>query len=642
MLQRRHRRVHRPDPELPPERPSRRLALEGPPVPRDCCCRAPCAGTSGDRGAASPTGSSCRPATPCRSSTPRWPSSTRASARAARRRRRSPLRLPRRRALGADLGGPADAPPPRRPARATPRWPARPCSSRPTPARRATACRPRPARRSRSSWPARERGQGLRRRGRGRPDPRRHATRRATRPGASACRTSSSSSTGTTSGSTSGPRRRVVHGTPEDWFGAVRLARRRDTGRDVVGPGDPRRARGGPRRQPDRRPSVAWFKTRKGRGYGKDDAETHGTPQAAEHARLLGRPQGVHGPLRRRVRGRRRARAGRPGRARGPGRGTTSGPRCRVLRRGPGAGRLAVATGSLEIAATGARRRSRASTWAARSARRSSPIRGSPTPSAYPAAMWKAPGEKRAQPRRPWAPGAPGSTPSRRHEYGRPLFVVCSADLAESTNIAGLRQGLRRPCRAAAGTSATRTRAARSCRRRSPSSPTRGSWPAWRRSTSPRTRSPAFNGFWGACSTYGSFSYLKYGPMRLFSQLAQDSELKLGQGALGRRPLRPGDGRGFADPLRDLRDRRHAALPEGHVDRPAPVGVQRGAGHAGGRARDRRPDRGPPPHPAAGRDPGPRGARDAVALRGGPRRVRDARLSARPAADGHGLRPRAR
>jgi len=39
----------------------------------------------------------------------------------------------------------------------------------------------------------------------------------------------------------------------------------------------------------------------------------------------------------------------------------------------------------------------------------------------------------------------------------------------------------------------------------------------------------AFNGFWGACSTYGSFSYLKYGPMRLFSQLAQDTELKVGK-----------------------------------------------------------------------------------------------------------------
>ena len=39
----------------------------------------------------------------------------------------------------------------------------------------------------------------------------------------------------------------------------------------------------------------------------------------------------------------------------------------------------------------------------------------------------------------------------------------------------------------------------------------------------------SFSGYLGACSTYGSFSYLKYGPMRLFSQVAQDSELKVGR-----------------------------------------------------------------------------------------------------------------
>ena len=38
-----------------------------------------------------------------------------------------------------------------------------------------------------------------------------------------------------------------------------------------------------------------------------------------------------------------------------------------------------------------------------------------------------------------------------------------------------------------------------------------------------------FNGYFGAMSTYGSFSYLKYGPIRLFSQLAQDSDLKVGK-----------------------------------------------------------------------------------------------------------------
>jgi transketolase len=39
----------------------------------------------------------------------------------------------------------------------------------------------------------------------------------------------------------------------------------------------------------------------------------------------------------------------------------------------------------------------------------------------------------------------------------------------------------------------------------------------------------SFDGFYAACSTYGSFSYLKYGPMRLFSQLAQDCPLKVGK-----------------------------------------------------------------------------------------------------------------
>ncbi len=38
-----------------------------------------------------------------------------------------------------------------------------------------------------------------------------------------------------------------------------------------------------------------------------------------------------------------------------------------------------------------------------------------------------------------------------------------------------------------------------------------------------------YNGYFGAMSTYGSFSYLKYGPIRLFSQIAQDSNFKVGK-----------------------------------------------------------------------------------------------------------------
>jgi transketolase len=41
--------------------------------------------------------------------------------------------------------------------------------------------------------------------------------------------------------------------------------------------------------------------------------------------------------------------------------------------------------------------------------------------------------------------------------------------------------------------------------------------------------SKTFDGFWGATSTYGSFAYLLYGSMRLFSQLAQDCDWKVGK-----------------------------------------------------------------------------------------------------------------
>jgi transketolase len=112
--------------------------------------------------------------------------------------------------------------------------------------------------------------------------------------------------------------------------------------------------------------------------------------------------------------------------------------------------------------------------------------------------------------------------------YGRPLFLASSADLAESTNIAGFAAKY-------------------------------GDFPGWGRydrnsapegvllpqeiteftnagitvgiatvnvADDPETE---FQGFYAATSTYGSFAYLHYGPMRLFSQLAQDCQLKVGK-----------------------------------------------------------------------------------------------------------------
>jgi transketolase len=145
----------------------------------------------------------------------------------------------------------------------------------------------------------------------------------------------------------------------------------------------------------------------------------------------------------------------------------------------------------------------------------------------YPESLWAKPGEKKPNRAALGAWGAWVNTYARK-EYDRPLFIACSADLAGSTNIAGFAKdydGIE-------------------------------GWGWFDRETNPRgcllpqeitefTNSgmmvglasvnmaddpfTEFNGFWGACSTYGSFSYLKYGPMRLFSQLAQDCDLRLGK-----------------------------------------------------------------------------------------------------------------
>jgi transketolase len=113
-------------------------------------------------------------------------------------------------------------------------------------------------------------------------------------------------------------------------------------------------------------------------------------------------------------------------------------------------------------------------------------------------------------------------------EYNQPLFIACSADLAGSTNISGFGDKY-------------------------------GDFPGY--GWHERFGSPdgallpqeitefanigllagmttvnfapdlekEFHGFWGICSTYAAFSYLKYGMMRIFSQLAQDCQWKVGK-----------------------------------------------------------------------------------------------------------------
>ena len=113
-------------------------------------------------------------------------------------------------------------------------------------------------------------------------------------------------------------------------------------------------------------------------------------------------------------------------------------------------------------------------------------------------------------------------------KHGRPLVLAMSADLADSTNLSGFSKGYN-------------------------SSPDKGLFDKEKNLNSPlfpqgiteftnagmmagvatvnfsEDTYANFNGYYGAASTYGSFSYLKYGPLRLFSQIAQDSNLKVGK-----------------------------------------------------------------------------------------------------------------
>jgi transketolase len=329
------------------------------------------------------------------------------------------------------------------------------------------------------------------------------------------------------------PASSVIHGTPQDWFAPY--------GWRVTG--TPNGMEWGPITRavleasrglnPENAPSVAWFRTRKGRGYGKVDAASHGTPHklnAAEFwtvrkefmARYNVEYQGVDEPA--------------------PADPTALAAQAEanfrvamsVMRRDDGlvdwlSDRL------LEIAATvpdqieGCRLGASAENATAASA-------PAPDPSAdkaifdfenYPETMWRKPGDR--QPNRA-ALATWGSYVNAiaRRDFGRPLFIACSADLAESTNIAGFARpfgdlpgfGLyerdSNPTGVLLPTEITEFTNA-------------GMMAGLATVNFAADPFHHFEGFWGACSTYASFSYLKYGPLRLFSQLAQDSDLRVGK-----------------------------------------------------------------------------------------------------------------
>jgi len=111
---------------------------------------------------------------------------------------------------------------------------------------------------------------------------------------------------------------------------------------------------------------------------------------------------------------------------------------------------------------------------------------------------------------------------------GRPLFIACSADLAESTNIAGFAHGY-----GAFKGHGWYQRDSNLDGALLPQEITEFTNSGIAVGLACTNFSPRpfdeFRGFFGACSTYGSFSYLKYGLMRLFSQVAQDSQIRVGR-----------------------------------------------------------------------------------------------------------------
>jgi transketolase len=315
----------------------------------------------------------------------------------------------------------------------------------------------------------------------------------------------------------------VVHGTPSDWFapygwrvlgteqGSDWASMTRLVLEGVLG------------ENPGGVPTMLWGKTRKGRGYGKYDNKSHGTPwpmNAPEFWAVRRRFMEKYG-------------------VEYLGAGEAA-PADAVLRAAQAKANLEVAFSVLSkrtdvVETIGNRILAAADSVPERIA---GVYLGGKTAAVfsdpaiydfrnYPAAMYRKPGDQ--QPNRAalatW--GAWVNTYARKN-YGRPLFIACSADLADSTNIAGFAKDFE-------GEKGwgwyERDKNPRGCLL--PQQITEftnagimGGLASVNLAADPME---SFDGFWGACSTYASFSYLKYGAMRLFSQLAQDCELKVGK-----------------------------------------------------------------------------------------------------------------
>ncbi|MDE0914827.1 MAG: transketolase [Planctomycetota bacterium] len=115
-----------------------------------------------------------------------------------------------------------------------------------------------------------------------------------------------------------------------------------------------------------------------------------------------------------------------------------------------------------------------------------------------------------------------------KEQMGRPLVLACSADLADSTSISGFAKDF--GDRPGFGWYDRNSNPTGSLLPQQITEFTNAGLMCGAATVNLHPEpEKEFLGYWGTCSTYGSFSYLKYGMMRLFSQLTQDCELKTGK-----------------------------------------------------------------------------------------------------------------
>ena len=314
----------------------------------------------------------------------------------------------------------------------------------------------------------------------------------------------------------------VVAGTPRDWFGShgwrvvgtEQGSEWSEITRAVV-----ELAEGSGETQA---PSVAYFRTRKGRGYGVYDNKSHGVPHPLNSAAFW------------QLRAEFAAKYGVQFVGQGEPAPTDSAAlaeQCRanlqvvaeVLRADEGlvdylADRLVELGESVPEEVSGCRIGRTENPW--RDPRLYDYER-------YPADLFAAPGAKVAN-RAGLAKWGAWANAFGKEHYDRPLFIASSADLAESTNIAGFAAkhgdfaGWGRYNRATNPTGALLPQEITEFANAGIAT----GIAAVNFAADPEAE---FDGFYAATSTYGSFVYLMYGPLRLFSQMAQDCQLKLGK-----------------------------------------------------------------------------------------------------------------